>query len=565
MKGNDTNQEVAQLREQIAALEQLLEVYERETLDKSARLEQALADVRQHAHQLSLSEARYRQLAQRKELLNRLVVQVRQSLDLETILATAVTEIRQQLQIDACIFWWYSPVLTNFQAVCESHTAAITQNLQQRYPMNGDADSANQAFLKELPPNTLPYPEASFLKSVYEEYAQLMLPVQTRSKQLGVIHCLHREKTREWEAEEVELLQAVANQLAIALDQAELYEQSCAATAQAQAQAQELEKALQEIQRTPQLIQTEKMASLGQLVAGVAHEINNPVNFIHGNLLYASRYVEDLLDLLQLYQTEYPTPTPTIQKRTALIEVDFIAEDLPKLFASMRLGAERIREIVRLLRTFSRLDEAAIKAVDIHEGIDSTLMILQNRLKPQTDRPGIQVIKEYGELPLVQCYAGQLNQVFMNILANAIDALEEQFRFTGSALTALEGLSLGAEEPSTPAKTLTRMPFDQPTIRIHTEVKSNEILPNSDSWLLAPAYVVIHIIDNGPGMSPAIQQRLFDPFFTTKPVGKGTGLGMSISYHIVTETHKGRLQCISAPGQGTEFVIEIPVHQSNAS
>lgn len=545
---HETIQELVQLREQVAALEQLLEVYERETLDKSAKLEQALTVVKEHAQQLSRSEAQSRQLAQRKELLNRLVSQIRHSLDLETILKTAVTEIRQLLQIDACIFWWYSPTLRSFQAVCEAHAPEITQDFHQIYLSSSPTCLESLSLITDIPSNVLPYPETSRLKAAFEGYSQFILPAQTRNKQLGVIHCLHQQVARDWSMDEVELLQATVDQLAIALDQAELYEQSCTATAQAQAQAQALEQALKEIQRTPQLVQTEKMASLGQLVAGVAHEINNPVSFVHGNLIYASQYVEDLLDLLHLYATEYPTPTPAIQRKSAEIEVDFIAEDLPKLFASMQVGAERIREIVRSLRTFSRLDEAEIKAVNLHEGMDSTLMILQNRLKATANKPAIQIIKEYGNLPLVQCHAGQLNQVFMNILVNAIDALEESFEFNV--------VSSECHQSPHPSP---------PTIKICTELKSNEAVLETDSWILNSAWVVIRIIDNGPGMDETVRQRLFDPFFTTKPVGKGTGLGMSISYQIVTETHGGRLYCNSDPGKGTEFVIEIPVHQEMAS
>ncbi|UBF23844.1 GAF domain-containing sensor histidine kinase [Kovacikia minuta CCNUW1] len=386
---------------------------------------------------------------------------------------------------------------------------------------------------------TLPFPEARSLKDAFGVQSQLLMPTQTRSGRVGVIHCLKWQETRSWSAEEIELLQAVSSQLAVALDQAELYEQSCAATEQAQAQAYELEQALQEIQKTPQLIQTEKMASLGQLVAGVAHEINNPVNFIHGNLLYATQYLQDILDLLDLYQREYPIPTAPIQRKIEAIELEFIAEDLPKLLNSMKIGAERIREIVRSLRTFSRLDEAEVKAVNIHEGIESTLMILQNRLKSKTGKPPILIIKEYGFLPFVQCYAGQLNQVLMNILTNAIDALEEamadgRWGVGNSQAEQTEGIAA---------------PYCRlPVITIRTD-------------LIQANWIRINIIDNGPGMPEEVQQRLFDPFFTTKPVGKGTGLGMSISYQIITETHGGQLRCNSVMEQGTEFVIEIPVQQ----
>jgi signal transduction histidine kinase len=276
------------------------------------------------------------------------------------------------------------------------------------------------------------------------------------------------------------------------------------------------------------LLQNEKMAALGQLVAGIAHEINNPISFIYGNLTHATDYVEDLLNLLQSYQQAYPIPEKNIQEIIEEIEIDFIVEDLPKLLSSMMAGATRIREIVLSLRNFSRLDEAEIKKVDIHEGIDNTLIILQSHLRAKPDRPEIKVIKEYGELPMIECYAGQLNQVFMNILTNSIDALSESYQ-----------LSIFSDSlvPTT-RKNL--------TIHIQTEFSDDQ-------------YVVIRISDNGPGIPESIQKRLFDPFFTTKPVGKGTGLGLSISHQIIVEKHGGQISCTSTPGQGAEFTIRIPV------
>lgn len=289
---------------------------------------------------------------------------------------------------------------------------------------------------------------------------------------------------------------------------------------------EKLEQTLEKLQKTQiQLIQSEKMSSLGQLVAGIAHEINNPVNFIYGNITYANEYIQDLLYLVQCYQQYYLHPEPTLQAEIEAVEIDFIIEDLPKLLSSMSIGANRIREIVLSLRNFSRLDEAEVKAVDIHEGIDSTLMILHNRLKAKPNFPEIQVMREYGKLPLVECYAGQLNQVFMNLIANAIDALEEST----------------VKNPQF---------FTQPQIHICTEIAHKQ-------------QVVIRIADNGTGMSEEIRKRLFDPFFTTKPIGKGTGLGLSISYQIVVEKHQGKLECSSVIGKGTEFVISIPVKQIN--
>ncbi|UZQ53312.1 ATP-binding protein [Trichothermofontia sichuanensis B231] len=294
---------------------------------------------------------------------------------------------------------------------------------------------------------------------------------------------------------------------------------------------QELQEALKNIrQAQSQLIQAEKMSSLGQLVAGVAHEINNPVNFIHGNLVHADEYIQELLELLDLYRSHLQNHPLPIREKEEEIDLEFLRQDLPKLLNSMKVGADRIRDIVHSLRNFSRLDEATLKEVDIHEGLDSTLMILQNRLKAKPKHPEIRVIKQYGQLPLVECYAGQLNQVFMNVLTNAIDALDEY---------------AGQRSP-------TDLAAHPGTITIRTAA-------------IDDSQVVIRIADNGPGMTPEVQQRLFDPFFTTKPVGKGTGMGMSISYQIITEYHNGHIECRSEPGQGAEFIITIPTRQDKPS
>ena len=275
-----------------------------------------------------------------------------------------------------------------------------------------------------------------------------------------------------------------------------------------------LQNTLRKLKQTQaQLVQTEKMSSLGQLVAGIAHEINNPVNFIHGNVSYASNYINNIIDLLNLYRHHYSRSHPDIEQKSEEIDLVFILADLPKLLKSMQVGTERITKIVHSLRNFSRLDEAESKPVDIHEGLDNTLLILQYNLKGRTRDVNVEIIKEYGELPLVECFAGQLNQVFMNILSNAIDAFPK-------------GLA-------------------NPKIWIKTELISDR--------------VVIAIVDNGIGIAPEVQKHLFDPFFTTKPVGQGTGLGLAISYQIVVEKHKGTLQCFSELCKGTEFRIEIPL------
>jgi len=474
----------------------------------------------------------------REALLFRLASQIRKSLDLDTILNIAVEEIRALLQIDRCDFIWCwiqseEPILA---VTHESRAPELTSLLGDCTPeqakllgesiLNQTLIRVNQVALD----SSLEAPLREMLTDLGIT-AQLFLPLETRSGQLGAIACSQCHEPRFWTDSEVGLLQAVVDQLALAIDQAELYAQSKAVAFAAQTQAQQLSEALQNLKQTQsQLIQSEKMSSLGQMVAGIAHEINNPVNFISGNLNHASNYIEDMLSLLECYQTHYPEPVPAVEALAEEMDITFIAQDLPKLLSSMRIGADRIRQIVLSLRNFSRLDEAEMKPVDIHEGIDNTLLILQSRLKPTAASQGIEVIKDYGSLPKVECYAGQLNQVFMNILANAIDAI--------------------AAQP------------DPRRITIRT------VLMDATPQQLAS--VAIYIADNGAGIPPTILSRLFDPFFTTKPVGKGTGLGLSISYQIVVDKHGGQLTCRSESGQGSEFCIQIPIapdcyHQPGAA
>ncbi|HEY9597135.1 MAG TPA: PAS domain S-box protein [Cyanophyceae cyanobacterium] len=324
--------------------------------------------------------------------------------------------------------------------------------------------------------------------------------------------------------------------------------------AQLREKAAQLEHALNELQDAQtQLIQTEKMSSLGLLVAGIAHEINNPVSFIYGNIPHATQYAEELLHLVNLYQQHYPEPTPDIQTDIDAIDLEFLRQDLPKVMESMQMGAERIRQIVLSLRNFSRLDRAAREPVDLHPGIDNTLLLLQHRLKAKPGQRGIQVIRKYGDLPLVECYAGQLNQVFMNILSNAIDALDEMRTIKPDEIDAHYSLSDRTHccFDGTSANS-SQTPPVKPTIQICTEVGDNNT-------------VMIRIADNGSGIPPQMQQQIFDPFFTTKPVGKGTGLGLSISYQIIVEKHGGQLKCSSTSGEGTEFWIELPIQLSNQS
>jgi signal transduction histidine kinase len=296
------------------------------------------------------------------------------------------------------------------------------------------------------------------------------------------------------------------------------------------AQADQLTTALADLQAAQsRLVQSEKMSSLGQLVAGVAHEINNPVNFIHGNLVHVDAYVQDLLGLMDAYQQHLVETPPALDAYLDAVDLPFMREDLPKLVASMRIGTERIREIVVSLRNFSRLDEAVMKTVDLHEGLDSTLTILGNRLRGSDRESTVQVVKDYGTLPPVECYPGQLNQVFMHLFNNALDALGEQRRSLISHPSAADLLA-------------------PPTLTIRTEATCQD-------------WVRIEIANNGPAIPDAVQRRIFDPFFTTKPVGQGKGMGLAISYQTVVEQHGGSLKCISYADEGAAFRIDVPVKQ----
>jgi predicted ATPase/signal transduction histidine kinase/tRNA A-37 threonylcarbamoyl transferase component Bud32 len=390
----------------------------------------------------------------------------------------------------------------------------------------------------------------------------LCMPIIYQSKLIGILYLQNNLTANAFTTERLEVLKILASQAAISIQNAKLYtnlskvndnlqqanqelenysknlELKVEARTQElheknlrlEEQAQQLEFALQQLQATQlQMIQKEKMSSLGQLVAGIAHEINNPINFIYGNITHASEYTQDILSLIKIYEQVSPNLTPQMLAEQQDIDLEFLLEDLPKLLSSMKVGADRIRQIVLSLRNFSRLDEAEIKAVNIHDGIDNTLLILQHRLKNDSGNSKIKIIKNYGCLPLVDCYPSQLNQAFMNLLANAIDALEEY-----NSVRSL------AETQINPAY-----------IKITTE-------------LLEENSLLIRIADNGLGMTPEIISQIFNPFFTTKPIGQGTGLGLSISYKIIVEKHAGKLTCSSIPEQGTEFLIELPVHQNNS-
>ncbi|PSB23103.1 histidine kinase, partial [filamentous cyanobacterium Phorm 46] len=477
---------------------------------------------------LQESEARFRKLAEQEALLNQLASNIRASLDLDTILATTVRQVRELLQLDRCLFVWYEPDASTpvWNVTYEAKNPDLP-SLLGLYPT--EVTGSHAALIANLEiiriddfDTVTASVERDFFISIGFN-SLLDIPIQTLSSQIGLICCTTCGVPRHWSDDEVELLVAVRNQLAIGINQAELYTQSVDSARIAQEQAAKLETTLCELQQAQtQLVQAEKMSSLGQMVAGIAHEINNPVSFIFGNISYIEEYTRSLIKLLEMYRDEFPEAPPAIQSEMDALDLNFLLDDLPKILSSMKVGATRIRDIVRSLRSFSRLDESAMKSVNLHEGIDSTLMILEHRLKVQPvgvggneyHRPAIQVIKEYGELPLVECYAGLLNQVFMNIIANAIDVLQEPFPNPGM-------------------------------IRIRTEIKGD--------------CVAIAITDNGAGITDQVKQRIFDPFYTTKAIGSGTGMGLAISHSIIVEKHKGEIKCLSVVGKGTEFIIRIPI------
>jgi len=475
------------------------------------------------------------QAAEQQKALFGVITKIRETLDLSRIFQGAAREIRQLLDADRVGVFRFLPD-SNWQEgefVSENVLPGFTSISGIKVRENCFAEKHAAEYcqgrirvINDIYNSSLSDCHIQFLDRL-QVRASIVVPLIEGDDLWGLL-CIHQCKhPRQWSDSEVEFVIQIATQLGVALQQAELL-------AKTQEQTEQLTRAIRELQQTQtQLIQTEKMSSLGQLVAGIAHEINNPVNFIYGNLSHASQYAQDLLEHLEMYQKHYSQRHPEIVDHEEEIELDFLTADLPKILTSMKVGAERIRQMVLSLRNFSRLDQSEKKAVNLHEGIDSTLLILQHRLKMKTNSPGIQVIKEYSDLPLINCYPGPLNQVFMNVLSNAIDALDQR-----DAQRSLEEIT---DSPS--------------QIIISTALISDK----SDHRQSGTEKAIIKITDNGTGIPQEVINQIFNPFFTTKPVGKGTGLGLSISYQIVVEKHGGEFRCNSLPGKGTEFWIEIPI------
>jgi len=472
-----------------------------------------ISDRRSAELALQASEAKHRHSARREKIVNHINQQIRQSLDLKTILETSVREIYELLGVDRCYCLWYRQTdrKPQFEIGAEAKRDSLPSHLD--YYSSPVFDVLTTVLQQQ---GSIQLDDVAKVKDADTReqlqqfgYQSLMLfPIETGENNLAMLACSREMKPQPWQDREVELLQTVCDNLAIAIQQAALYQQ-------ATTKSHELEHTLSRLQQTQaQLIQAEKMSGLGQLVAGVAHEINNPISFIFGNLVHAQEYTHDLLQLIHLYKDSILEPPIEVQTYSEDIDLHYLIDDLPKLFKSMHSGAVRIREIVQSLRTFSRLDESDTKTIDLHENLDSTLTILASRLRNSKTQKEIQVIRDYGDLPPVQCYAGPLNQVFMNLIANALDAIEAQNESEGCL-----------------------------------QIKTTR---------LAGDRVQIQVIDNGTGIKAETRDRIFDPFYTTKPIGKGTGLGLSISYQIIVERHNGQLICDSTPGEGTTFTIEIP-------
>ncbi|MEA5597952.1 GAF domain-containing protein [Rivularia sp. UHCC 0363] len=493
----------------------------------NANLEQQVQErteqLQQKTQQLELSNLELENFISRQKALASIVAKIRDSLDIEEIFRITTKELTQVLDSDRVSVYrfnsdWGGEFVADFECVTprwlDVGNLGVNTVWDDTYLQETQGGRYRQG--EVLVVNDISQEDFSQCHlDIYEQFhikAFITVPIFFEQSLWGILGVYQHQASRYWENSEVEFVSQIAAQLGVAMQHASLLTHN-------REKSEQLSKTLINLQETQtQLIQTEKMSSLGQLVAGIAHEINNPVNFIHANLSHLKEYTDNILRVLSSYQEYCPEPPTEMKTLLEETDVEYIAEDLPKLCSSLSIGTKRIQSIVLSLRNFSRLDEAEMKSVDIHDGIEGTLLILQHRLKTDASKVAINIVKEYGELPLVECYAGQLNQVFMNLLANAIDEVQS--------------IEPASEEDNVK------------TIKITTECIDER--------------VKISIKDDGNGIPPEILDKLFDPFFTTKPVGKGTGLGLSISYKII-EKHFGKLYCNSQPGGGAEFAIELPI------
>ncbi|WP_068817780.1 GAF domain-containing protein [Phormidesmis priestleyi] len=484
-------------------------------------------ELQQSNTKLHKSTAELQQAFDRQQTLSKIITRIRESLELDMIFRAIATEVRQVLDADRVVVYrFYSETdcqggETVAEDVLPEFSTTLNVEIADRCNSEGFLRNYRQGMIHVVPDVYKSGCDECYLQMLeqFQVKANLVLPLFRQDHLWGLL-CIHQcRESRHWQPSEIEFIVQISQQLGIALQHATLLNQY-------RDQAQNLSTALDYLKHTQSLlIQSEKMSSLGQLVAGIAHEINNPVNFIYGNLTYMGEYLNNVLELLYLYQEDYPEPPEAIRQQAEATDLDFVVKDLPRLFSSLKVGAERIREIVLSLRNFSRLDQAEVKFVNIHEGIDSTLMILQHRTKASSGRGEIEILKHYGELPLVECFAGQLNQVLMNLIANAIDTIQDQHdRQIASGLAPTPGVITLATQQT------------------------------NDDW------IQISVKDTGCGILDDVKPKIFDPFFTTKPIGSGTGLGLSISYQII-EKHSGKLWCQSQLEEGSEFVIEIPIKQ----
>ena len=480
--------------------------------------------VEERTGQLQLANSKLESLISRQQILADMVAKIRESLDIEEIFRITIEELSQILEADKVSIYrfnedWGGEFVADFNGVnlqltegCELGARTVwndthLQNSRGGRYRNGDSfvvdDVTQQGF-------------SQCHLDVYHQYqikAFINIPIFVGKRLWGILAVFQQKTTRQWKPTEVEFVSQLAAQLGVALQHASLANSE-------REKNDQLSIALSELQATQtQLVQTEKMSSLGQLVAGIAHEINNPVNFIHANVNHLKEYSDRLLEIISSYQKHCPDIPAELQELMEAAELEYLTDDFPKLCKSISTGTKRIRSIVLSLRNFSRLDEAETKAVNLHEGIESTLLILQHRLKAGSSQVSIEIVKQYGDLPKVECHAGQINQVFMNLLSNALDELQ----------------SIVPSDEAEQSK----------TIQIATQ-------------RLGEDWVQVSISDDGMGISPSIVDKLFDPFFTTKSVGKGTGLGLSISYKII-EKHKGKLYCESTVGKGATFIVELPI------